>query len=86
MSQAFDMKDLGEASFVLGVEIRRVRSHGTLGVSHSVYIDIVLKRFDMKICKPGDVLIIKGDVLSKDKSPTNEVERESMKKVPMLVM
>ena len=80
------MKDLGEASFVLGIEIHRVRSHGTLGVSQSVYIDIVLKRFDMQISKPGDVLIIKGDVLSKDKSPTNEVERESMKKVPMLVL
>uniref|UniRef100_A0A2N9I4J9 Integrase catalytic domain-containing protein n=1 Tax=Fagus sylvatica TaxID=28930 RepID=A0A2N9I4J9_FAGSY len=82
LSKTFDMKDLGEASFVLGIEIHRDRSRGTLGLSQNAYIDRVLKRFDMQSCKPGDVPIVKGDVLSKDKCPKNEVERECMKKVP----
>ena len=82
LSKTFDMKDLGKASFVLGIEIHRDRSRGTLGLSQNAYIDRVLKRFDMQSCKPGDVPIVKGDVLSKDKCPKNEVERECMKKVP----
>jgi hypothetical protein len=32
LSSKFDMKDLGEASFVLGVEIHRDRSKGVLGL------------------------------------------------------
>ena len=82
LSKTFDMKDLGKASFVLGIEIHRDRSRGTLGLSQNAYIDRVLKRFDMQSCKPGDVPIVKGDVLSKDKCPKNEVERKCMKKVP----
>ena len=33
LSSKFDMKDLGEALFVLGIEIRRDRSKGVLGLS-----------------------------------------------------
>ena len=35
----FDMKDLGEVSFVLGIEIHRDRSWHTLGLSQKAYID-----------------------------------------------
>jgi hypothetical protein len=38
LSSKFDMKDLGEASFVLGIEIRRDRSKGVLGLSQNAYI------------------------------------------------
>jgi hypothetical protein len=33
LSSNFDMKDLGEASFVLGIEIHRDRRKGVLGLS-----------------------------------------------------
>ena len=33
LSSKFDMKDLGEASFVLGIEIHRDREKGVLGLS-----------------------------------------------------
>jgi hypothetical protein len=32
LSSHFDMKDLGEASYVLGIEIHRDRSKGVLGL------------------------------------------------------
>ena len=32
LSSNFDMKDLGEASFVLGIEIHRDRTKGVLGL------------------------------------------------------
>ncbi|KAK2965851.1 hypothetical protein RJ640_027138 [Escallonia rubra] len=44
MSKNFDMKDLGEASYVISIEIHRDRSRGILGLSQRGYIDKVLKR------------------------------------------
>ena len=38
LSCKFDMKDLGEASYVLGIEIHRDRSNGILGLSQKIYI------------------------------------------------
>ena len=33
LSKKFDLKDFGEASYVLGIEIQRDRSFGLLGLS-----------------------------------------------------
>lgn len=52
---------MGEASYVLGVEIHRDRSRGMLGLSHNGYIERVLKRFNMLSCAYGEVPITKGD-------------------------
>ena len=43
LSSKFDMKYLGEASFVLGIEIHRDRSKGVLGLSLKAYIERILK-------------------------------------------
>ena len=66
LSQNFDMKDLGEANFVLGIEIHRDRDHTFLGLSQKAYVDRVLERFGMKGCKPGLAPKFKGDRLNKD--------------------
>ena len=39
------MKDLGDASFVLGIQIHQNRSWGILGLSQKSYIEKILKRF-----------------------------------------
>jgi hypothetical protein len=39
LSSKFDMKDLGEASFVLGIEIHRDRRKGVLRLSQKAYIE-----------------------------------------------
>ncbi|CAH9135323.1 unnamed protein product, partial [Cuscuta epithymum] len=46
----FDMKDLGEASYVIGIEIHRDRVKGTLGLSQKAYIERILERFNMQQC------------------------------------
>ena len=38
LSSNFDMKDLGEASFVLGIEIHRDRRKGVLELSQKAYL------------------------------------------------
>jgi hypothetical protein len=82
LSANFEMKDLGEVSFVLGIEICRDRARGLLGLSQKAYIRRVLQRFEMHNCAPGDVPIIKGDKFNKTQCPKNELERESVKNIP----
>ena len=47
LSLKFDMKDLGEASFVLGIEIYQDRRKWVLGLSQKAYIEKVLKKLSM---------------------------------------
>ena len=61
LTNKFEMKDLGDASFVLGIQILRDRSQGILGLSQRSYIDTILDRFFMKDSKPRDTLVAKGD-------------------------
>ena len=64
LTKNFEMKDLGEASFVLGIKILRDRFQGILRLSQESYIDKVLNRFGMKGSKLGDTPIAKGDKFS----------------------
>ncbi|RDX62437.1 hypothetical protein CR513_59232, partial [Mucuna pruriens] len=76
------MKDLGEASFVLGIQILRDRSQGILRLSQENYINKVLQRFDMKDSKLGDTPIAKGDKFSLKQCPNNDLERNEIQKIP----
>jgi hypothetical protein len=61
LSSNFDMKDLGEASFVLGIEIHRDRGKGLLGLSQKAYLEKVLKKFSMHAYNLTPAPIVKGD-------------------------
>ena len=76
------MKDLGEASYILGMKIYRDRSKRMLGLSQSMYIDTVLKRFSMKNFKKGYLPIGHEINLSKRDCPIIPQERERMSRVP----
>ena len=43
LSSIFEMKDMGEANYVLGVKILRDRSKKLLGFSQKTYIKMILK-------------------------------------------
>ncbi|KAK2972148.1 hypothetical protein RJ640_018216 [Escallonia rubra] len=82
MSKNFDMKDLGEASYVIGIEIHRDRSRGILGLSQRAYIDKVLKRFNMHNCAPTVAPVVKGDKFSLLQCPRNQLEQDEMERIP----
>jgi hypothetical protein len=65
------MKDLGEASFVLGIEIHRDRSKGVLRLSQKAYIEKVLKKFSMHKCSLSHAPIVKGDRYGDFQYPKN---------------
>jgi len=50
LHQAFKMRDLGPASFILGLEIKRNREKRTISLSQAQYIDKVLERCGMVNC------------------------------------
>jgi hypothetical protein len=52
LSTSFQMEDLGEAHFVLGIEITRDRKARTLTISQGAYVTDVIKRFHMADCHP----------------------------------
>jgi len=82
LSSTFDMKDMGEASYVLGVKIVRNRSKRLLGLSQETYINNVLKKYHMDKCKPIDTPVEKGLHLSLDKHPETPEEKAKMSNVP----
>ncbi|RDY05101.1 hypothetical protein CR513_11096, partial [Mucuna pruriens] len=82
LTKNFDMKDLGETSFVLGIQILRDCSQGILRLSQENYISKVLDRFDMKDSKLGDTLIAKRGKFSLKQCPNNDLERNDMQKIP----
>ncbi|RDX86522.1 hypothetical protein CR513_32139, partial [Mucuna pruriens] len=61
LTKNFEMKDFGETSFVLGIQIIRYHSQGILRLSQENYISKVLDRFGRKDSKPRDTSITKGD-------------------------
>ena len=75
------MKDLGDASVMLGIQIHRDRSRGILGLSQMSYIEKVLKRFGMQKCKSRDTPVVKGDTFSLKQCPKGNLEIQEMQKI-----
>ena len=82
LGKCFSMKDLGEAQFILGIKIYRDRANRLIGLSQDTYIDKVLQRFDMIDSKKGLLPMTTGTVLNKGQSPTTDVEKDKMSRVP----
>ena len=82
LSNNFEMKDMGEASYVIGIEIFRDRSQGLLGLSQKAYINKVLQRFGMQNCSESVVPIQKGDKFSLNQCPKNELVHRKMENIP----
>ena len=65
----FNMKDLGEAFYVLGIQILHDRPSSIMRLSQQTYIERILKRFNMQSCSSGKTPIVKGDRFSKGQCP-----------------
>ena len=82
LSKTFFMKDLGEATYILGIRVYRDRSKRIIGLSQSLYLEKVLKRFNMLDSKRGLLPVRHGIHLSKTMSPKTSEEMVEMAKVP----
>ena len=84
LSLNFEMKDMGEAEYILGVKIKRDRSKRMLSMSQKTYIVKIVERFNMRDCKPMDTPVVKGHHLSTNMCPKEESEVQRMKRVSYL--
>ncbi len=82
LGECFSMKDLGDATYVLGIRIYRDRQRRLLGLSQGTYIDKMLNRFNMQDSKRGFLPVSHGVHLSKDMCPKTQGERSRMDKIP----
>ena len=82
LGNSFSMKDLGDATYILGIRIYRDRSRRLIGLSQSTYIDKVLHRFGMQEAKRGNVPMSHGIMISKENCPKSLDDKGRMSKVP----
>eukprot|EP00268_Persea_americana_P056282 TRINITY_DN6620_c0_g2_i1.p1 TRINITY_DN6620_c0_g2~~TRINITY_DN6620_c0_g2_i1.p1 ORF type:complete len:104 (-),score=4.75 TRINITY_DN6620_c0_g2_i1:386-697(-) len=79
LKSRFEMKDMGEAKYVLGIKITRDQPNRLLTLSRESYLETVLKRFDMMMCKLVDTPINKSENLSSKQGPTTEEDKAMMR-------
>lgn len=60
----FDMKDLGEARNCLGMRITRDHTSGKIWIDQSIYIEKILRKFNMASCKPISTPMNSGQKLT----------------------
>ncbi|KAK9940454.1 hypothetical protein M0R45_017116 [Rubus argutus] len=82
LSKSFDMKDLGPAKQILGMEITRDRKNKKLWLSQEKYVERVLERFNMEGAKPVSSPLGNQFKLSKRSCPTIQEEKDKMTKIP----
>ncbi|KAA0053385.1 putative gag-pol polyprotein [Cucumis melo var. makuwa] len=78
----FQMKDLGEAQYVLGIQIIRDRKNKMLALSQATYIDKMLVRYSMQNSKKDLLPFRHGVHLSKEQCPKTPQEFEDMRRIP----
>ena len=82
LAAQFEMKDLGEAQYVLGIQIIRDRKNKTLALSQATYIDKMFTRYSMQNSKKG-LLHFRHEVhLSKEQCPKTPQEIEDLRRIP----
>jgi len=83
LSLNFEMKDMGEAKFILGVKIHRDRSKNLITLSQESYIEKILERFRMRDCKSIDTSVAKGENLSLETCPKTQSEKRRHEEGPI---
>jgi hypothetical protein len=82
LRKSFSMKDLGESTYILGINIYRDRSKRLIGLSQDAYIDKILNWFNMRDSKKGFLPMSHGITLSKKQCPTDPDEQKRMRAIP----
>jgi hypothetical protein len=82
LEDEFEMSDLGDLHYCLGVEFERDRANCTITMSQSKYIEEVLKRFNMEECKPIGILLDMNSKLFKLIEEEFQGIQEEMQGIP----
>ena len=87
LHKGFEVKDLGEAKVILGLDIRRDKALGTLKLSQGKYAAQVLEKFGMAECNPiGTPLEVGLQLVKTDESDDVLPYREAVGSVMYLMV
>ena len=82
MVRTFDMKDLGAAKQILGIEIHRDRKNAKLSFSQEKYVEKILERFEMNKANCVNVPLCSHFKLSSILCPSSVEEKDYISHVP----
>jgi hypothetical protein len=82
LQQRYEITDLGELHWLLGIEFRCDRAACTISLSQKAYIDSILKEFNLEDAVPLSVPAEPGAVLGKHQSPKTTQELKDMENIP----
>ena len=82
LNKRFEMSDLGELKYCLGMEIARDHDAGTVSVRQSKFLQSILAKFGMQDCKPVKTPQDPGLHLTKSMCEGGCKHEESMTNVP----
>nr|GFC23622.1 retrovirus-related Pol polyprotein from transposon TNT 1-94 [Tanacetum cinerariifolium] len=81
-SPVADIRDLGEAAYILGIKIYRDTSKKLIGLCQSAYIEKILKRYSMENSKRGSIPMKEKLKLSKSQGVSTPAEMKRMQNIP----
>ncbi len=82
LSKHVEVTDLGELHWMLGIKVKRDRAAGTIHLSQRVYIDAILKRFNLADAKPLSMPMDVQARLTSEQAPASVAEFVTMRDVP----
>ena len=81
ITRKYEVKDLGEIHFALGVKLDRGQPD-TVKLTQEKYIESLLERYNMRESRPASTPLNPGIKLSKEDCPKTPSEKEDMSHVP----
>ena len=81
ITQKYEIKDLGEVLFILGIKVERDMK-GNMQLTQKSYIKSILKKYGMEECRGAKTPLEPGIRLSTEMSPRNQEEASEMYNVP----
>lgn len=80
IAKKYEIKDLGEIYYAMGVKMDRKPS-GTIHLTQKAYIESILKKYNMQECRPASTSLEPGIKMSKEDCPVTHKEKEEMLRV-----
>ena len=74
LGKCFQVKDMGELHYFLGVSVKQNSETGETWISQPAYIQAVLKKFGLEHCKPVNTPVTQGTKLLKATEESNMVD------------
>ncbi len=82
IGREWEIKDVGENEYFLGMRVQQNLAKGTIRLTQRPYWEHVINRFDLKHVPPRNTPLPMGIVLDNDMSPKTESEKKEMVEKP----